>query len=398
MPNVDAEAAQRHGSSTPTTPRRQLNEHHAPQAPQKARLQPIPSTKTISHPAFSATGPAAHRSGLTPTRRPEVQDDSDYTHATSEDESDNDTAISGVGRRARRTKATSRRKRRARRSSERESRSPRGSDGASQQPSEESEPVDDSLPFEEEIDDGTASEATTAAKVLADQRLADLAAAQALEEKRLEDLATKAQADQQQADRERDEAARNLELQRQAAIAAAAQTLKEAADKIGLVQKPSLKEEGVIQPLLFYNGKVLDGVSEVFAQMRAPKTNLHPATILENARRSYTFPQNLSPHFLVLRIFHLWNQPAPSSDAGPEAVPSSEQLKAKLLHRRLAGGDQPKEWDATVEVFLLRLLGEVYAEKIGKIKPVLAIKKARGATTQSRRARHETKSHARCWG
>lgn len=214
MPKVDAETAERHGSSTPTTPRRQLNEHHAPQAPQKARLQPIPFTKTISHPAFSATAPAAYRSGLAPTRRPKVQDDSDYTYATSEDESDDDPAMSGVGTRARRTKATSRRKRRARRSSERESRSPRGFDGASEQLSEESEPVDDSLPFEEEIDDGTASEATTAAKVLADQRLADLAAAQALEEKRLEDLATKAQADQQQADRERDEAARNLELQR----------------------------------------------------------------------------------------------------------------------------------------------------------------------------------------
>lgn len=54
-------------------------------------------------------------------------------------------------------------------------------------------------------------------------------------------------------------------------------------------------------------------------------------------------------------------------------------MKAKLLHRRLYAGDQPKEWDANLEVFLLHLLGEVYAEKIGKIKPVLATKKAKGS-------------------
>lgn len=54
-------------------------------------------------------------------------------------------------------------------------------------------------------------------------------------------------------------------------------------------------------------------------------------------------------------------------------------MKAKLLHRRLSAGDQPKEWDATLEVFLLHLLGEVYAEKIGKTKPVLATKKAKGS-------------------
>lgn len=80
---------------------------------------------------------------------------------------------------------------------------------------------------------------------------------------------------------------------------------------MGLVIKPTLKEEVVIQPLLFYNGNVLDGVDEVFAQMRAQKTNLQPGSIRENARRSYTFPQTLSPYFLVLRTFYLWNQPAP---------------------------------------------------------------------------------------
>lgn len=54
-------------------------------------------------------------------------------------------------------------------------------------------------------------------------------------------------------------------------------------------------------------------------------------------------------------------------------------MKVNLLHRRLSAGDQPKEWDATFEVFLPHLLGEVYAEKIEKIKPVLAATKAKGS-------------------